>query len=373
MTPSASVIAHALSRRARPVLALGLCGLGLAGCFKPTEDLAKLDFTEMPYDNALLDSDTAVLRAYDIDGITCPDGEPGRIYAAYDPSFSGAVPGVLLLHSGAFDFIIEPDESDVLGGVHYRASSRLERPWALAKVWETVGMNPRPVDPEEESVGALPATLVSQGAVVVMPANCWGDLWHAEGGDMALEGFERNGLGLAKVAHQALRDGAFAGSVGLDIPLEIDQDSIHLVGLGSGARGIAELAIDPANDVASVASVVVDSAPDRLSAYQGDLLTFEDELLGFETIYGAEAMESIDSISLGAALVEGTLPPAVGVLWSDLDVDVPTGAIRPTAADVSDPGFARNTGTVGTVFSNSDPTVAAELVAWMIDGTVPGE
>jgi hypothetical protein len=356
-------------RALRSVVGLSLGAVLAGGCFKPMDDLPALDFTEMPYAHPLIESDQAVLRAYELEDLSCPDGEPARIYAAYDTSFTGAVPAVLMLHSGAFDYIIEPDELDPLGGVHYRAESRLERSWALSKVWETVGMNPRAVDPVEQSQGALPATLVSRGAVVVLPANCWGDLWHGDQETAAGEDFERSGLSLARLTYAALRDGGVAGSIGLEIPVQIDTSSVHLVGLGSGARGIAELALDPANDVVSTASLVVDSPPDLLSAYQVDAITFEDELAGFATIYGEDALEQIDDLSLARAMVDGLTPPATGVIWSDLDVGLPVDAARTTAAQTSAPGFSLNTGVEGTIFTNADEELAGRVVDWMVDGT----
>lgn len=359
----------AAPRRARTVVGLSLGAVLAGGCFKPVDDLPALDFSEMPYVHPLIESDQAVLRSYELADLSCPDGEPARIYAAYDPSFTGAVPAVMMLHSGAFDYIIEPDELDPLGGVHYRAESRLERSWALSKVWETVGMNPRAVDPVEQSEGALPATLVNRGAVVVLPANCWGDLWHGDQETALGEDFERAGLTLARLTHDALRDGAVAGTIGLEIPVQIDSDSIHLVGLGSGARGIAELALDPAGGVATAASVVVDSPPDLLSAYQLDAITFEDELAGFATIYGEEALETIDELSLARAMVDGLTPPATAVIWSDLDVGIPVDAARTTAAQTAAPGFSLNTGAEGTIFTNSDEELAAQVVDWMVDGT----
>ncbi len=351
---------------------LAICGLS-AGCFKPAEDLTKLDFTEMPFANTFVESDTAVMRAFDMDDLVCPDGEAARIYAVYDPEATGPVPGVLLLHSGAFDYVIEQDPTDILGGVHYRAESRLERPWALSKVWETVGMNPTLVDPSEDNLGALPSALVNKGAVVIIPANCWGDLWHGEVGDPALEGFERNGLTLAKLAYGALRDGAVAGAIGLDIPLEIDSASHHLVGLGSGGRGVAELANDPANETATLASVVIDSSPDLLSAYESDPTAWEDELMGFGVIYGEDAVADIDQHSVAAAVVEGLVPATTAVIWSSQDVNVPPDSVRFTASQMADPGFSLNTGELGSVFTNTDFELASDVVDWMVDGTVPGE
>ena len=54
--------------------------LVLPGCFQPYQDLPDLDFSEMSFERPGLESDSAVVRAFDLDTHICPDGEPARIY-----------------------------------------------------------------------------------------------------------------------------------------------------------------------------------------------------------------------------------------------------------------------------------------------------
>lgn len=352
--------------------------LPATACFKPYEDLSKLDFTEQRLTNPLLTGDGVVVRAYDIAELSCPDGEPARMYAVFDPDLVGPAPAALVLHAGAFDYLIEPgaDGADLLDGVHFRAESRLERPWALAKVWETLGQSTSPVDPAEASVGALPAALANAGVVQILPANCWGDLWHNsqddQPNDFGAEAFHRDGLALAQLAYDALRDPTFAGELGVEIPVQIDPAGLHLVGLGDGGRGVVDLLSRPDNDPTALASVLVDSHPDLLSAYTADPVTWEDELVGLELIYGESLMASPDGLSLLALLDAGQAPARVGFVGSSLDTGTPLAAMAPTwAAVAAAGGLAWDTGAVATVHTNRDLATAEAAVAWMATGALP--
>jgi len=355
--------------------------LVLPGCFQPIQDLPKLDFTEMAYDRPGLESSSATVRAFDLDIHTCPDGEPARIYAVYAEGAAPDAPVALVLHSGAFDYIVSSEDGeDPLDGRHYRTESRLDRSWALAKVWETLGMLSTPVDPGEDNAGALAVSMVNAGWVQLYPANCWGDLWHFDQvdspNDSASEGFERDGRGLALTAARVVTEPGFAGTVGIDIPVQIDPAQFYLVGLGDGGRGVADLLTHPELDGDTVAGVFVDSTPDLASAYVDDPATWYDEVVGMEVIYGEGFTESPDSLSLLHQLQQGTITAPVGLVWSPLDHTVPTAATAPLAdalVTAGDPHLVVENQGAGHVFSNSDPTLSDAVVGWLTDGVFATE
>ena len=197
--------------------------LVLPGCFQPYQDLPDLDFSEMSFERPGLESDSAVVRAFDLDTHICPDGEPARIYAVYNEGAEESAPVAVVLHSGAFDFIVSYEDGEApLEGRNYRTESRLERSWALAKVWETFGMLPTPIDAGEENAGTLPVAMLNAGWVQLYPANCWGDLWHFDAevnpNDADTEGFERDGLGLAMEAVRPSTPGAAVRSDSVPVP-----------------------------------------------------------------------------------------------------------------------------------------------------------
>lgn len=359
-------------RRALPLLLL------TTGCFKPYEDLAKLDFSEVRYENDFVTSEDAVIQAFDT-VLSCPDGEPARVFVAFRKSISGEAPAALMLHSGAFDYVVQPDEADPIGGVHYRAGSRLSRQWGIAKVWETLGLSRFPVDPEEASLGTLPAALVDAGVVVILPANCWGDLWHGEAlpdPTDAEPGLTRFGGGFAQLMVDAIFTPEATAELGVRIPVSVNLDEVHLVGLGSGGRGVAQLLANSPDSVNTFRSVVVDSSPDLLGAYLGDPLTYGPEITGYEDIYG-EALSTIDATSSLYALAQtAALPERTAVIWSSLDTQVPTAAILPTGLAVGELGGGRvvvDSGFEGHVSSNRDDELAGNVVAYMSSGAVPAD
>ena len=348
----------------------------LPGCFQPYQDLPVLDFSEMSFDQPGLETSSAKVRAFDLAEHTCPDGEPARMYAVYAEGAAPGAPIALMLHSGAFDYILSSEEGESpLDGRHYRTESRLERSWALAKVWETLGMLPTPVDAGEDNLGSLAVSMVNAGWVQLYPANCWGDLWHHDlavnPNDSATEGFERDGLGLAITAARVVTEPGFAGTVGIDIPVEIDPAQFFLVGLGDGGRGVAELLARPELAGTAVAGVFLDSSPDLASAYVDDPASWYPELVGMELLYGESFVDDPDVTSVHRMISQGSLTAPVGLVWSPLDHAIPPAATSPLADALIAAGaphlVVENQGG-GHVFSNSDTVLADAMVGWLATG-----
>jgi hypothetical protein len=332
----------------------------LSGCWKT--DPATVDLTEVPYENADLAVD-ATVRTLDLD-VACPDGRPGPLFVLSSPS-DVAAPAAVVLHSGAFDYVEAPNADDALAGEHYQATSRLDRAWSSDKAWETFGLAIAEVDPPEVNLGALPTALVNAGVTVLVPGNCWGDLWHGEEGvqegQPEVDGFHRNGRAAAWRTVELLLEHADLG-----VPWNED---LYVLGLGEGGRGVAELLTH--DGMPDVAGVLVDSAPDDLGPYVDDPVTWADEVAGLERIFGADVATA--EWTLDAAAEAGRLPERVAYLWSSLDPRVPVDAMAGFAATASQqPAYwVLDAGTEQHVLTNADATLAAEAADYLLTGAVP--
>jgi len=345
----------------------------LVGCWPNDADRASLDFTQLPYDNEYLTDATATVTFFDTD-LPCPTGEGTRFAAVYPDASDGPAPVAIVLHSGAFDYLIEGS----LDGAHYYNPPRLDRGWAVSKVWETLGLSLDEIDASEENLGTLPAALAEAGFVQLYPANCWGDLWHNEQGvqdnDYEQESFSRNGRTIAGWMTQLVTDEAFASDRGFSVPVELDPSQIFLIGLGEGGRGVTELLLR--GQTPDIAGVLLDSVPDDLAPYVDPLTTFSDIEVGLERIYGAKNLANISDWSM-RALIEGgaALPPRVGLVWSDGDPRLPLDTIAPTADAISQlPGaWVSNQRSTGHIFLNADPELAAAAVSYLLTGDISAD
>lgn len=341
----------------------------LTACFKPYGDLAELDFSDVAFDNPNVLAADARVAAVDT-ALSCPDGEPARVFAVYRESWADPRPTAVLLHSGAFDYVDAPEAAAPLDGPGYHADDRLGRPWSIAKAWETLGITTRPVDLQEDNSGALAAALVDAGVAVVVPANCWGDLWHNVAGevenDQEAEFVTRNGLGLASATVRSLVDAGLVQQTGIQVPVQIDPAQVFLVGLGEGGRGVAELLHRA--DTPPIAAALVDSSPDALSVWAADSVTFADEITGLGRIFGADNLGTVDDASLEAAVVAGRAPDRTGVVWSSVDPGLPVAMIAGAGAAVASlPGaWVLDTGAATHVQLGDDPVLAAEAAAWLL-------
>jgi hypothetical protein len=346
----------------------------LAGCFKPYSDFAELDFSDIAFDNPNVT--VADARVASVDSTyTCPDGEPARVFGVYRTSWDGPRPTAVLLHSGAFDYIMAPEAADPLAGESYRQTTRLSRPWSLAKAWETMGINPKPVDVDEANGGTLVAALVEADIAVVVPANCWGDLWHNVAdevdNDIELELVSRDGLGLASGTLQSLVDAGKVAETGIQLPFQVDDAQLFLIGLGEGGRGVGELL--HRTDTPDVAAVLVDSSPDLLSVWERDPVAFAEEAEGLARLFGVDGLSDVDDHSLRDAIAGGLAPARTGVAWSSIDPRLPTDMIAPTADAAAGLGesWVIDTAADQHIQLNADPTLSAVAAAWLSTGDVP--
>ncbi len=343
----------------------------LTGCWQSFSDLPTLDFSEVPYSNPLMATESAVISVFDT-ALDCPDGQGTRFAAVYPAGLEGQAPVAIVMHSGAFDYLLE----GTLDGDHYQTPGRLNRGWAVSKIWETFGLSLNPVDASEVNLGALPTALTDAGFVQLYPGNCWGDLWHNEEGsqdnDYSLESaLSRNGRTIAGWMVQSIVDASFAEARGFSVPVAINPSAIYLIGLGDGGRGVVELLMR--DNTPPIAGILVDSSPDILSPYINSAEAFADQEAGLERIFGADNLDNITDWSLLALAGQGALPDRVGFIYSDSDPRIPVASTASTAEVLrAIPGtWVDNRSASAHVFLNSDIELAQAAVDYLLTGAVP--
>jgi hypothetical protein len=315
-------------------------------CFTP--DAPELDVDTIPFENQWVKADDAVLRPLTIDGLLCPDGEPATVFAVYRTGLTEAAPVVVVFHSGAFDYVLNPDPLDPLSREHYRQDNRLSGEWSRTRVFETLGLvDSESGDPGEENNGALAAALVDSNTFALYPANCWGDLWHNEYGyyrNDGGEGFERNGRYLAWAttgitSKDPAESSKFRSNLGLgdnlEVPLDVSQ--VYMVGLGDGSRAIMELLWRGTN-MPTVAGAIVDSPPDRMDWYVANQGDYPEVVSGLDRIY-TDDLARVGNFSMEVYVrTKGftyLLQNSLQLYYSSGDPSVPDNLVTPLAAQAA--------------------------------------
>lgn len=252
--------------------------------------------------------------------VFCPDGANASLTVVSPAQIEKSAPYALVFHSGALDYIEDPGE-DPSTGEGYNANPHLTSAWAKRQIFTTLGMF-ESQDPILESDGILIASLVESGTSVIMPTNCWGDLWHNQSGlnsnDYVSDHFSREGRTVAFWAWDLLRDYENTSAI-LDVHLSTPPDDTQpiLIGLGTGSRAIGELL----NNWADPVAIMVDSAPDDIQAVAHD-----DKFLTALARIAPDDLTELDSGSLSLAPY---LPPRVVVIYSPTDTRFPIESIQP--------------------------------------------
>ena len=237
----------------------------LSGCVMQ-EAWVDLDLETTAFVNRWILEGQANRVVLEAEGYTCPDGRTARVDLLRPTGFDGPRPLALLLHDGVYDWLDEADN-------HYEtALPRLGALYADDQVAAMLGVDGNEVDGNAR--GAWPAALLQAGYAVVVPGNCWGDLWHGRGDNsLQVEGFLRQG---ARLAHDAVRLASAQP--------DVSDQRVIAVGLGEGGRGITELATDGFEFDA----VVYDATPDWLSPVIQRPAFFQRYITGLERIWHAE-------------------------------------------------------------------------------------
>ncbi len=351
----------------------------LTGCWKLDDTVIAYDV--LPLDNQHVVSDSLVVQTFEpTPPLECPDGLPATFYAIYDSTITTPVSVTIVFHSGAFDYVKNPAQDNYLVGTHYAPEDRLNRPWAQTRVFSMLGMWGETVDPSESHTGALVTALAQDGVMVLMPANCWGDLWHNHSGgrqenDYTTERFYRDGLALASWMYRVATDEGFANDHGVGLPLQVDTDHITLAGLGDGGRAVSELLwllTDVSYADVDIEAVMIDSTPDDMSWYYDQPSQFADTITGLERIFD-EQIEQLSTFSMASYLgSEAGAEPRTMVVWSSYDPVVPSGAIEDLvtaveerAEDDADSFVVEEIGASAHVFTNKDLPLAFDVVEFL--------
>ena len=334
---SAAPLPASVAPRAVLLLRCALVCALPAGCWK--EGLAELPPLAASFAPAGVDLGAPwSIAALQVPGLACPDGELHRFYVVYPPSATGGapMPAAAIYPDGAFDFVFAPVPSDPLSGAHFAEPSRLDAVWANHQVYATLGAYPDPTGAGADA-GTLPAALAEQGVAMVIPENCWGDLWHNEPGiannDVDQDFFVRNGRSAADWAYRLLADPTFAPFFGLELPITVDPAATFVLGLGSGGRAVGEVLAIVDREGAPVFSpsgALVDSSYDSFDFAYDDPTAAGPLAAGLDRIFVGGREEA------AAASLHGSsrLPERMAVVFSDADPAVPQSTFAPLAAAI---------------------------------------
>ncbi len=304
------------------------------------------------------------IDTYDLP-ITCPDGEDSNFYLVYPSGASGPQKLAVFFHSGAFDYVIDPDLNNPLAGLHYQrrgdnqSENRLEREWAVDRVFATLGMA-CDRDAAEMHNGALPVALAERGVAMLFAANCWGDTWandlESRPNAVTTEYIERRGFEAAEYMWSVATAPA---SVNVSLPITVNQDEIYLVGQGEGGRAVSQLI--RAGHMPKAA--VTDGYGDDLQAYWANPDAYGTRITGLDRMFpnGPESTRA-GSLTFGTAF-----PARMGYVYSLQDARVArrahevisvTLAARPNS-------FVRNTESPVHINTAGEIDLSREIAAWL--------
>ncbi len=375
---------------ARTSVAL-LVALAPTGCWKE-------EYAELPLQTVAFAPEAGpveegwVVEPVLLPGLLCPDGETARMHMVYpeaaasDPNSStgtggtggppGGFPAAVLYPSGSFDFVFAPDPGDAFAGAHFAEPERLSVDWATRHAFTTLGMYPN-LDELDTHAGAMALALVEEGIVVLVPGNCWGDLWHNAPGlannDFDQDFFFRNGRTSADWGYRLLADPTFAPLFNISVPIAIDPLQTYAIGLGSGGRAVAEMLSLTNTDgtpTFSPAGVLVDSSYDDLRFYYDDPTLFDTTVAGLERIHPT----GVDETLSGSIFASTNLPERTGYLFSTVHPTLPVDTFLASADRLQSDGawlFVDNTPDT-TLLNGADDLERARLaVQYLTTGIVP--
>lgn len=335
----------------------------LAGCVVD-QNWEEFDLSRAPFANEWVDRDSANFEVVLAEGYVCPDGLDARIYIV-EPSTPASSteprPIALLLHGRNFDKIMP-------SGEHAFGEDRLSVDWASTQVEALLGMESA-LGPAARGEGAWVAALLEQGFAVVAPSDCWGDLWDGRGGNDYEERFFRYGAYLASEAISVASRRS-----------ELSAETLLVVGMGEGARGLTELI----KDGIQIDGAIVDSSPDWLSPWVAQPIVNQREIETLFAIYDGELAEGLEPAarlealrlllirdSLQTAVLDGSFRAPILYAYSSLDQRVDAALTQPTA-DVIQVNYPPLDATVldwavpDHAPSNRDPDQARLRLEWLL-------
>ena len=302
--------------------------LMFGGCWKV--ELAEVQQTLLEFEPSAPGPDDWLVLSLNLP-LDCPDGTQSSLLAIYPSAADPDVPmpTAVMFHGGAFDFVLAPNPESPLTGTHFSVPSRLESDWSFRAAFTLLGMYPNE-DPNQVHTGVIASELAERGVAMLVPTNCWGDLWHNMRGqsenDFTQDFFFRDGRAAAEWATKIATTPGFAEAIGVELPFATNPDQVYLLGFGVGGRAVSEmLTLDGnADGIADIQpkGVLFDSTPDDLSVYFDDPSLYGNQIGGLNRIFPGGQ----EDLSRGALFPLTSLPERLVYVYGLSDPDVPVEA-----------------------------------------------
>lgn len=291
-----------------PMNRISLCILCIAsGCWKPPlNSLPDSELNFHPFSGDLFEN--WIVETIDMP-LICPDGALNTLTLVRPTGDITPNGTAIVFHPTSFDFgYVEMGAKKT-----FQDPVSLSRDWALRRVYSTLGMYQDGIGTGTMD-GSIPQALVEQNIQLVLPGNCWGDLWHNGGdqaNDVALDGFNRLGFDAVQWTLSVTTDATFAAEVGIiDAALWVTNGPLYGIGLAEGGRAVGEVLTSSV----PFDGILIDSSPDNPNGFNTDPSTYAQWLEGLERIFPDDA--DWTEASLGRV---PALPPRVSYLYSSLD------------------------------------------------------
>lgn len=239
------------------------------------------------------------------------------------------MPIAVVFHGGAFDYAVATEDG---ASRSWRETSRLSRDWADRRAWASIGMWSER-DEAVQHTGALPLALAERDHAILAVPNCWGDYGFGQAdNDTNLDGFDRLGGSLTRLAWRLATEEGFADAEGLELGLTPDTDKAVAVGFGQGGRSVGIIvktsgALDPPS------AIILDSVDDDLRVFYDDPGVWSEEVSGLDRIWTGGREQA-----LRTRLGNANLPESTHLVLSAADPRLPAGITDELAAQVTATG-----------------------------------
>jgi len=343
---------------------LPLAALFATACW--TTEFPELEQSVLPFAPRGAEApDDWLVQAWPQGDMICPDGEPARFWLVYpDPEVEQlTLPMAVVFHDDVLDRPVPSEDPEVPATQPdvsaIRDVSALTSDHATRAVFDLLGMG------LGDGTGALVAGLAASGHMVVLPSNCWGDLYadsnEGRSNDPIAEGFVRRGFDAAEFGFRMVSDDAWATINRVALPQTPDYSAPVAIGIGHGGRALGELLAEEFVIPTAVFSATLDST-DPL--YQRPDL-YEDALSVLEVVF--EDADDADAASLANTPV---LPGRTAYLYSRLDPEVPPGAHDAAVERLwnDDTAWVEETGTTTHAPLTEQFELVDSVIGWIAGG-----
>ncbi len=294
-----------------------------------------------------------VVQAWPQADMLCPDGEPALFWLVYPTESADMLPAAVVFHDNSLDYAADPEKPDISA---FRDESHLTAEHATREVFDLLGMG------IGSGSGALVAALAQADHMVVLPSNCWGDLY-ANGlqdrpNDPVVDGFTRLGFDAAEFGFRMVADDAWATINRVALPIPPDYSAPVAIGIGHGGRAITELLAEEID----IPTAIMDAPLDDVSSFYDRPGTFPDEAATVGRLF-----TDVDDANIASIANTAFVPTRTAYLWSRLDPNIPSGA-NDAALDrlITDDGaWIVETGSLDHAPLANDATLAADITAWI--------